>query len=182
MIFLKKIFISFIILVLHKTIQSQTDCYNDYGNQRYNGKCKLIDECTGAALKGNCLNTFVCCIPDSQAPNVPENSFINKNLFLKLAGNTLRNAELYNYFAQSLTDSKINNQYKAAAFFSTLVGETNYFKELESKVDDPDFNVDLGNNETSDGSKFRGRGAIWLRGKTNYILANSKLSSLLGIC
>jgi predicted chitinase len=38
----------------------------------------------------------------------------------------------------------------------------------------------LGNNATGDGSNFRGRGGIWLRGKTNYILANSKLSSSLG--
>jgi predicted chitinase len=60
------------------------------------------------------------------------------------------------------------------------MGETNYFKELESKVNDPDFNEDLGNNATRDGSNFRGRGGIWLRGKTNYILANSKLSSSLG--
>ena len=180
--FSTRIYIIFtVIVVLCKTIKSQTNCNNDYGLKRYNGTCKSVEECTGAALKGNCLNSFVCCIPDIKPPpNVPENSFVNKRTFLKLVGDTVRNSALYNHFAQSLIDAEINNQYRAAAYFATLAGETNYFKELESRVDDPDFNADLGNNATADGSIFRGRGGIWLRGKTNYILANSKLSSSLG--
>ena len=64
-----------------------------------------------------------------------ENSFIKKRVFLKLVGDTVRNDALYNHFAKSLTDAEIFNQYRAAAYFATLVGETNYFKELESKVD-----------------------------------------------
>jgi len=178
----KIIFICLIVsLTLCKTIKSQTNCNNDNGVEIYNGTCKLVEECTGAALKGNCLNSFVCCITDIKPPpNVPENSFVNKRTFLKLVGDTVRNSALYNHFAQSLIDAEAFNQYRAAAYFATLVGETNYFKELESKVDDPDFNVDLGNNATGDVSNFRGRGGILLRGKTNYILANSKLSSSLG--
>ena len=102
------------ILALNKFVESQTGCTNDYGGDRYNGLCKHVDECGGAALKGNCLNLLICCIPDRQTiPNVPENSFIKKSMFLKLAGNTIRNSELYNYFAQSLFDSEIVNQYKA---------------------------------------------------------------------
>ena len=180
---IKKIYISIVLSILNQIIQTQTICNNDYGNQRYNGVCKQVDDCIGAGLKGNCLNSLVCCIQDDkQAPNIPENSFIKKNLFLNLVGNTTRNEYLYNFFAESLNEAGIFNQYRAAAYFATLVGETNYFKEFESKVDDPDINADLGNNETSDGLKFRGRGGIWLRGKTNYILANSKLSSSFGNC
>jgi predicted chitinase len=180
---IKNIYIIIVLSILNKSIQCQTICNNDYGNQRYNGSCKQVDDCLGAALKGNCLNSLVCCIKDDkQAPNITENSFIKKNLFLNLVGNTPRNEYLYNFFAESMYESEILNQYRAAAYFATLVGETNYFKEFESKVDDPDINADLGNNETSDGLKFRGRGGIWLRGKTNYILANSKLSSSFGIC
>ena len=180
---LKKAFFLCLIvsLALCKTIRSQTNCNNDNGVEIYNGTCKSVAECSGAALKGNCLNSFVCCIPDLKPPlNVPENPLISKRTFLKLVGDTVRNSALYNHFAQSLIDAEAFNQYRAAAYFATLVGETNYFKELESKVDDPDFNADLGNNATADGSIFRGRGGIWLRGKTNYILANSKLSSSLG--
>ena len=178
---IRNIYISILLSILNKSIQCQTICNNDYGNQRYNGSCKQVDDCIGAALKGNCLNSLVCCIQDDkQAPNIPENSFIKKNLFLNLVGNTPRNEYLYNFFAESMNEAEIFNQYRAAAYFATLVGETNYFKEFESKVDDPDINADLGNNETLDGLKFRGRGGIWLRGKTNYILANSKLSSSLG--
>ncbi len=180
--FKKVIFLCLIVsLALCKTIKSQTNCNNDYGLTRYNGTCKSVEECSGAALIGNCLNSFVCCITDIKSPpNITENPLISKKLFLKLFGDTERNAALYNHFAQSLIDAEINNQYRAAAFLATLMGETNYFKELESKVNDPDFNADLGNNATRDGSNFRGRGGIWLRGKTNYILANSKLSSSLG--
>ena len=110
--------LSLIIIALNsKYVEAQTECTNDYGGDRYKGLCKPVDECTGAALKGNCLNLLVCCIPDRASSNVPENSFIKKNMFLKLAGNTKRNFELYNYFAQSLIDSDIVNQYKAGNSF-----------------------------------------------------------------
>ena len=38
------------------------------------------------------------------------NWFLSKPIDI---GNTIRNSELYNYFAQSLFDSEIVNQYKA---------------------------------------------------------------------
>jgi predicted chitinase len=96
-------------------------------------------------------------------------------MFLKLAGNTTRNSFLYNYFVESMNRASIANQYRAAAYFATLVGESNFFKDLESKITDPDINIDLGNDATGDGSNFRGRGAILVRGKQNYMLANSRL-------
>ena len=85
---IKNIFLCFIVsLALFKTIKTQTNCNNDYALKKYNGTCKPVEECSGAALKGNCLNSFVCCILDIQSPpNVPENSFINKRIFLKLVG------------------------------------------------------------------------------------------------
>ena len=171
-------------LMFFKNVSLQnlmTDCSNDFGGEKHIGECKPVEDCKYAALQGNCLNSFICCIPDrGSPPSIAENSFIKKNIFLKLVGNTPRNNELYNYFAQSMNEADIYNQYKAAAYFATLVGETNYFKDLELKASDPDFNDDLGNSETTDGSKYRGRGAISLRGKSNYILANSKLSNSLG--
>ncbi len=88
--FKKVIFLCLIVsLALCKTIKSQTNCNNDYGLTRYNGTCKSVEECSGAALIGNCLNS-----------NITENPLISKKLFLKLFGDTERNAALYNHFAQ----------------------------------------------------------------------------------
>ena len=173
----KKLII-FCILILFVSVKSQS-CFNDYGKQKFNGTCSFVDNCEGAALKGNCGNSLICCIKDIEnVPNIPENSLIKKSLFLKLVGNTPRNEKLYYFFIRSMESSEIFNQYKVGAYFSTLIGESNYFKDFESKFDDPDFNSDLGNNATGDGTLYRGRGAILVRGKTNYILAQNKLTNL----
>jgi len=162
-----------IVTAFIKCIQS-IPCTNDYGKIKYNGTCKSVDECTGAAFKGNCQN-LICCIPEiTNQPNQAD-GLITKAIFLKIAGNTTRNAALYGFFVQSLKTANINDQYKAAAYFSTLIGESNFFRELESKVNDQDVNADLGNNASGDGLLYRGRGAILVRGKTNYQLAESKL-------
>jgi predicted chitinase len=166
-------------IILSNYLNSQSfPCTNDFGSKKYNGTCKLVEECVGAALQGNCQNTasfnFICCIPDSNQPNLSD-KFITKPIFLKVAGNTSRNSALYGFFVQSMQTAKINDQNKAASYFATLLGESNFFRELESKVKDQDFNADLGNNSTNDGSIYRGRGAILVRGKTNYQLAESKL-------
>lgn len=171
----KTYFIFLILIILSKNIESQTvPCTNDYGNKKYNGTCKFVEECTGAAFKGNCQN-MVCCVADFSNPPGVEDTLTNKTLFLKISGNTARNSALYGFFAQSLKTANINDQYRAAAYLSTLLGESNFFRELESKVSDQDFNADLGNNATNDGSLYRGRGAILIRGKSNYQLAESRL-------
>ena len=66
--------------------------------------------------------------------------------------------------------AKINNPLRLSAYLSTLIGESDYFKDLESKVNDND--NDFGNQNVGDGLLYRGRGAILIRGKDNYILAN----------
>ena len=163
-----------IIFFLFGNVSSQSiPCTNSYGNRKYNGTCQQIDQCIGAALIGNCQNS-ICCIPDTSQPNLND-KIITKNIFLKVAGNTSRNSALYGFFVQSMQQAQINNQNKAAAYFSTLLGESNFFRDLESKINDPDINADLGNNATGHGLLFRGRGAILVRGRTNYELANSRL-------
>ena len=131
------------------------------------GDCMLVDDCTGAAVEGNCSTSeFICCIAESSAPpDKAENKIITKDIFLKIAGNTKRNQAIYNYFVESLEMANITTEYQAAAYLSQLIGESKYFKSMESS----------GYNLTGDSLKFRGRGAILLRGKTNYELANDKL-------
>ena len=60
-------------------------------------------------------------------------------------------------------------------YLATLIGESNYFRDLESRIIDADFNADFGNNATTDGTVYQGRGAILIRGKNNYALANAQL-------
>ena len=73
-------------------------------------------------------------------------------------------------FLEVLEIAKINNPLRLSAYLSTLIGESDYFKDLESKVNDND--NDFGNQNVGDGLLYRGRGAILIRGKDNYILAN----------
>ena len=154
-------------LYLTKITDAQnSECVGKY-EQNMSGNCKSVDDCTGAALAGNCAKSgLICCIAEtSPPPNKVENKMITKEIFLRIAGNTLRNQGIYNYFVESLEMANITTEYQAAAFLSQLIGESKYFKSMESS----------GNNATGDGLKYRGRGAILLRGKTNYQLANNKL-------
>ena len=163
---------------LSGSVRSQTiECENDFGKNKYKGECLNVDQCTGAAFLSNCPNSNICCIKDVQL-TISENPYITKNIFLKLSGNTPRTNAMYNFFVESMLRANIDNQYKAAAYFSTLADESDYFKELEAKTADSDNNAELGNNAAGDGSNYRGRGAIHLRGKTNYMLANSRIGKI----
>ena len=171
------IYITFL-LVLSVHLQNENNCFNEYGTKKYIGQCMALNDCTGGAFQGNCSNSNnVCCVKDpSNSSYTPLNPIINLGLYLKLAGNTTRNRALFEYFAESLVLSNISNPNRAAAFFATLIGESNYFREIESTINDADDN--FGNTNAGDGLLYRGRGAILVRGKDNYILANkSKLNS-----
>ena len=168
------------ILVLCKSVISQSQCTNNIGT-KHNGTCKSVDDCEGATLTGNCSSPSICCIPDIDPPNIPESSLLKESLFLKLTGNTVRNKAMYKFFVNSMTQSGVFNQYRVAAYLATLVGESNFFREMESKIVDTDNNADFGNNVAGDGSLYRGRGVILVRGKNNYILANEFLKNNLSI-
>ena len=149
-------------------------CVNKYGSQN-TGQCQGVDECRGAALIGNCPSSQICCIQDTNPqPAVPANMKLTKNMFLKLVGSTTRNDYMYNYVAASMqTAGVLANDHQIAAYLSQLVGESNYFRNLESNVlDDPDVDEILGNNQAGDGTRFLGRGGILVRGRDNYRLAN----------
>ena len=167
--------------VINVNSQNGKNCSNEYGNKKYNGECLQINDCVGAAFRGDCgAVNYICCVKDIDSTYSPVNSSINQNLFLKLAGNTTRNRALYKYFAESLELAKINTPNRAAAYFATLVSESNYFREFESPINDDDSN--FGNTDPGDGFLYRGRGAILVRGKDNYKLANKSILNFGILC
>lgn len=176
---MKKIFAIQLVLLYLDNVLSQSStsrpsgCISKYGNP-LNGTCMQVDDCTGAALEGSCSSGLICCVADKAPISVTEDKIITKNRFYKFVNKTRRNEALYGFFIKSLEQiGAKGNIYKTAAYFSQLIGESNYFKNLESRVIDSDSNTDLGNNMTGDGKFYQGRGAILLRGRKNYALANS---------
>ncbi len=141
------------------------------------GDCSLIYNCKGAAfVTTDCPNPQICCVQDTSSSSSLTNSIITKAIFLKIAGNTFRNNWIYNYFSESMKSAAIDNEYKAAAYLSQLIGETDYFKSIEAIRPEKDNDPSIGNNKTGDGSLYRGRGGILLRGRLNYELASNGLN------
>lgn len=156
-----------LLLLVLGTVYSQT-CTNTYGTKR-SGVCKGVDECTGAALRGNCSDSRqICCINDKTI-EMGEHKKLTKEILLKLVGNTTRTSWIYDYVVESMRYASISGKYeeqKIAAYLSQLVGETQFFRRLESdKLDGDD-------KDSDDKSNYLGRGAIFIRGRNNYVAAN----------
>ena len=143
------------------------------------GICKNINDCTGAAMTSNCTNGLTCCIQDNNRVSNITNNILTKEIFLKVVGDTPRNDYIYRYVVESLKLADIKTPYEISAYLSQIIAETKYFKQIDSKTDEDDFNIVIGNNNTGDGNKFKGRGGILLRGKNNYALAATKNLSKL---
>lgn len=142
------------------------------------GICKDIDKCTGAAIKGNCTATgHTCCVAEnaSELQNTVEDDStkLTKEIFLKIAGDTVRNQAIYKYFVESMRLANVTSEYEIAAYLAQLIGETKYFRSIESIILEKDFDELIGNNVTGDGTKYRGRGGILLIGRTAYHLAQT---------
>lgn len=86
----------------------------------------------------------------------------------------MRNAALYKYFVQAIQLANVTSTYAKAAFLAQMLDETKGFMFIESTVREKDDNPDIGNTAAGDGLKFRGRGAILIRGKANYLVARDK--------
>lgn len=163
------------------TTQAALVCFNSYGSgTKLEGFCIQVTDCKGAALIGNCTSSQICCIRDSTS-STSTSKIITKSIFLKIAGNTARNDWLYNYFSESMINAQINTENRAAAYLSQLIGETDYFKSIESIKPEKDYDLGIGNNEAGAGSLYRGRGGILLRGKLNYQLASDKITGLTNL-
>jgi len=143
-----------------------------------NGTCQTKESCTGATLLGICKTTsYICCLNDTDSNiNYPENTFLPLSVYRKLVGNSTRATSLYRVFSRALTEARVATCHQAAAFLSMVQGETSnlmLFHELLKDSFKFDFDANLGNNQTGDGARYEGKGAILLRGRANYHLASN---------
>jgi len=131
--------------------------------------------CVGAAIASATCSPQdqICWVPEPNADSQEtENGIISKAQFLRISDNNVRNNALYRYFTNSLALADIKTEYQVAAYLAQLIGETDYFRKIESIIKDNDINPEIGNNQTEDGVTFKVRGGILLRGRKNYNLAN----------
>jgi len=148
-------------------VSCQTPCQSVYA--KFNGTCIQSSDCTGAALTEICENkNFVCCIPDLELkPETIQDKFITLDKYLKFVGNSTRTRSLYYLLKKAIADAGITKCHAAASFFAQVLGESKsltFFEELKSNG----ISGSIGNNETGDDEKYRGRGALLLRGKRYY--------------
>ena len=175
--FFKTLLAIFFICLLNNYVAESQKCFPNFGVNNTLGTCSAVDECRGAALIGTCSKSLICCINDTSSTG--SSDLITRDIFLKVAGNTTRNEWLYGHFVDSLKPILINNNKgeninRVAAYLSQLLGETDFFRSIESPIKEKDIDTNIGNNKSGDGSLYRGRGAILLRGRLNYRLATDK--------
>ena len=145
------------------------------------GRCQTVNDCTGAAIEGDCLNGLICCVNDIKPAVKKESDTISLKAFLNAAGDTRRNNVIYFHFIESLSLAGITKQFQVAAFIAQLIGETKFFRQIESSVAEDDFNTLIGNDGAGQGVKFRGRGGILLKGRANYVLAQKRVKGELNL-
>jgi predicted chitinase len=167
------------------------NCQPRYGKD-LTGTCINVDECTGGAFATTTCESknHICCVNETASIVSAEDKIITRDLFLNIAQNTTRNNAMYAFFVEAMAKANISvfrdrfgnypNVYRRAVFLSQLIGESDYFRKLESNTIDKDTDSSLGNNQTGDGSNFQGRGAVLLRGRQNYQQASVDLNTELG--
>jgi hypothetical protein len=150
----------------------------------FNGTCQPSSNCLGATLTEICTNSnYVCCIEDKGVTSgTNSNTFITLARYLKFLGDTPRNRKLYYLFAKSISDAGITTCHQTAVYFAQLRGESKnlgLFEEPIATINNQIYDASIGNNATGDSIKYRGRGALLLRGKGFYANATLQVPSEL---
>jgi putative chitinase len=86
-------------------------------------------------------------------------------------------SDLEKYFDKWLSKSSINTYLRVCHFLAQCAHESDQFKTLEEYASGAAYEgrKDLGNTQTGDGRRFKGRGIIQLTGRANYTEASNDL-------
>ena len=170
---MKWFLICLILIISLKNSESAQPCNTTESN--FAGECLNVYLCKGAVLIGNCPTNSFCCVSENKKTPKDENSILTESIFLNIVGNTARNKYLYNYVAESMKIANIEDEYQIAAYLSQIIGETNYFKSLESTQIEKDYDNRTGNNQVGDGIKYKGRGIFTINLFVKNLIYNIRL-------
>jgi len=152
----------------------------------YAGACIKPSECNGAIYNNLCPGAYKCCVEDHNSSPILYWRYTSKEefsfLFPSLSGT--RVDVLYPWFNDALWDvmdhKEGNGRCGIIAAFAAQVGheslDLSTFEEFASGEAYEGRCKQLGNCNTGDGVKYKGRGAIQVTGRSNY----QRVSSFLG--
>ncbi|KAJ9472914.1 chitinase [Diplonema papillatum] len=156
----------------------------------YSGTCKSVSQCTGATFNGLCSgsSSIKCCVPDpNAAPTPTQHVTLAQFMSVFESVSSTRATAMLPYFNKAMETllsgaSSATIKCRRIATFSAQVGHEStgllYFEELASGAA-YEGRTDLGNTQTGDGKRFKGRGPIQLTGRYNYQSAGTALGLAL---
>jgi len=165
------------------TSGNQGTCSSPYNG--FKGHCISTSACTGATFNGLCPGSSKCCVPETTRAN-PKREYVSQSTFNTLFQgiSTTRAAALRPYFNEALDSILSDNPssttrcHRIAAFAAQIGHESAglaYFEEIASGAAYEGRCSDLGNCQSGDGMRFKGRGPIQLTGRANYRSAGGSL-------
>lgn len=135
---------------------------------KYDGTCVQASACKGALLNNLCPGSLKCCAKQDISTN---QNFVTEYELKSIIGFTNERISYTSRLLKPPTSRFTCNQ--KAAFLSQLAHESSNFMLSEEEGSEDYFKKydnKLGNNQSGDGARFRGRGFIQIAGHNLYPL------------